>query len=459
MSQQAQPSATEAAVPVTKRKPWQWVPTAYFYQAIPNTVMQSLIVYFYIAMNVNPKVSGVAVSLLYLPWFIKPLWGPIVDILKTKKWWAMWMQIVVGIGFVATALLVPALGADSGKIFAYTLIPFVLIALSAATYDVASDGMYMINLNPNQQSIWVGLRSTAFRVGWLLVDGGMLWLVGYVAGESAKPLSDEMLWAWQVTFYVLAAITFVTAAYNFWAFPQDPHRAAQEGVDVKTVGGIVREFGRSVVTFMQKPNIVWGILFLVLYRTGEAQLLQILPSFFTDPVEKGGLEIPMEAQGLIKGTIGVITLIIGGIVGGFAIARKGLRFWLLPMILILNLPNIGYILLAMNPAIVQELGTMGLTLVAIVVGLGYFGYGFSFTSYTMYMVYVSRGQFATSHYAICSGLMALSLIWPKAISGFTVTALGYEWFFWMVVILGTIPSVLLYRKLGVDKAFGKATKE
>ena len=118
MSQQAQPSATEAAVPVTKRKPWQWVPTAYFYQAIPNTVMQSLIVYFYIAMNVNPKVSGVAVSLLYLPWFIKPLWGPIVDILKTKKWWAMWMQIVVGIGFVATALLVPALGADSGKIFA-----------------------------------------------------------------------------------------------------------------------------------------------------------------------------------------------------------------------------------------------------------------------------------------------------------------------------------------------------
>ena len=300
MSQQAQPSATEAAVPVTKRKPWQWVPTAYFYQAIPNTVMQSLIVYFYIAMNVNPKVSGVAVSLLYLPWFIKPLWGPIVDILKTKKWWAMWMQIVVGIGFAATALLVPALGADSGKIFAYTLIPFILIALSAATYDVASDGMYMINLNPNQQSIWVGLRSTAFRVGWLLVDGGMLWLVGYVAGESAKPLSDEMLWAWQVTFYVLAAITFVTAAYNFWAFPQDPHRAAQEGVDVKTVGGIVREFGRSVVTFMQKPNIVWGILFLVLYRTGEAQLLQILPSFFTDPVENGGLEIPMEAQGLIK---------------------------------------------------------------------------------------------------------------------------------------------------------------
>lgn len=209
--------------------------------------------------------------------------------------------------------------------------------------------MYMINLNSNQQSIWVGLRSTAFRVGWLLVDGGMLWLVGYVAGASATPLSPSMLWAWQVTFYVLAAITFVTAAYNFWAFPQDPHRDAQDGVDVKTVGGIVREFGRSVVTFMEKPNIVWGILFLVLYRTGEAQLLQILPSFFTDPVSNGGLEIPMEAQGLIKGTIGVITLIIGGIIGGFAIARKGLRFWLLPMILILNLPNIGYILLGHEP--------------------------------------------------------------------------------------------------------------
>jgi len=127
------------------------------------------------------------------------------------------------------------------------------------------------------------------------------------------------------------------------------------------------------------------------------------------------------------------------------------------MILILNLPNIGYILLAMNPGIVGEMGTLGLALVGVVVGLGYFGYGFSFTSYTMYMVYVSRGKFATSHYAICSGLMALSLIWPKAISGFTVTALGYEWFFWMVVILGTLPSVLLYRKLGVDKQFGRAT--
>lgn len=127
------------------------------------------------------------------------------------------------------------------------------------------------------------------------------------------------------------------------------------------------------------------------------------------------------------------------------------------MILILNLPNIGYILLAMNPGIVTELGVTGLALVGIVVGLGYFGYGFSFTSYTMYMVYISRGKFATSHYAICSGLMALSLIWPKAISGFTVTALGYEWFFWMVVILGTLPSVLLYRKLGVDKEFGRAT--
>ncbi|MDD4819748.1 MAG: hypothetical protein PHD21_02815, partial [Flavobacteriales bacterium] len=286
----ATPEAT-----LTKRKPWQWVPTAYFYQAIPNTVMQSLIVYFYIAMNVNSKVSGIAVSLLYLPWFIKPLWGPIVDILKTKKWWAMWMQIIVGIGFALTALLVPSVAtdADSMKIFTYTLIPFILIALSAATYDVASDGMYMINLNSNQQSIWVGLRSTAFRVGWLLVDGGMLWLVGYVAGEGAKPLSDSMMFAWQVTFYVLAAITFVTAAYNFWAFPQDPHRETAD----KTVSGIVREFGNSVVTFMQKPNIVWGILFLVMYRTGEAQLLQILPSFFTDGVANGGLEIPMEAQG------------------------------------------------------------------------------------------------------------------------------------------------------------------
>ncbi|MBQ1968400.1 MAG: hypothetical protein II371_02265 [Flavobacteriales bacterium] len=435
------------------RKAWQWVPTAYFYQAIPNTVMQSLIVYFYIAMNVDKEVSGIAVSLLYLPWFIKPLWGPIVDILKTKKWWAMWMTIIVGIGFTAAALLIPMAGADSGKIFVFTLVPFILIVLSAATYDVASDGMYMINLTPNQQSIWVGLRSTAFRVGWLLVDGGMVWLVGAVAGVAANtPLSPENIWAWQVVFYTLAAITFVTAAYNFWAFPQDPRRET-----TATASGIIKEFGSSIVTFMQKPNIVWGILFLVMYRAGEAQLLQILPSFFTEPVEAGGLEIPVAAQGLIKGTIGVITLIIGGIFGGFAIARHGLRFWLLPMILILNLPNIGYILLAMNPGVVSEWGTMGLVAVGTVVGLGYFGYGFSFTSYTMYMVYVSRGTFATSHYAICSGLMALSLIWPKAISGFTVSWLGYEWFFWMVIIVGTLPSILLYRKLGVDKDFGKAT--
>jgi PAT family beta-lactamase induction signal transducer AmpG len=430
------------------------VPTAYFYQAIPNTVMQTLIVYFYIAMNVNPRVSGIAVSLLYLPWFIKPLWGPIVDILRTKKWWSMWMQIAVGIGFVAVALIVPATGADTGRIFAWTLIPFVLIALCAATYDVASDGMYMINLDSNQQSVWVGLRATAFRIGWLLVDGGMLWLVGWLAGEGAEPLSGGMMRAWQVAFFVLAAITFATAAYNRWAFPQDKPRVQGDGKDVKS---IVREFGSSIATFFEKPGILWGVLFLVFYRTGEAQLLQILPSFFTDSVAGGGLAIPMEAQGLIKGTVGVIALILGGIAGGFAIARKGLRFWLLPMILILNLPNLGYVLLAMNPGAIGEAGAAGLAAVGGVVALGYFGYGFSFTSYTMYMVYISRGRFATSHYAICSGLMALSLIWPKAVSGFSVTLLGYEAFFWMVVILGTLPSVLLYRRLGVDGEFGKTT--
>ncbi|MDR2912315.1 MAG: hypothetical protein LBV38_03310 [Alistipes sp.] len=440
---------TEARAP---RKPWQWVPTAYFYQAIPNTVMQTLIVYFYIAMNVNPRVSGLAVSLLYLPWFIKPLWGPIVDILRTKKWWAMWMQILVGAGFVAVALLVPAAGGDTGRVFVWTLIPFVLIALAAATYDVASDGMYMINLTPGQQSVWVGLRATAFRVGWLLVDGGMLWLVGWAAGEGSAPMSPEMTGAWRTAFMVLAGITFATAAYNRWAFPQDSPREA-----TANVGSIVREFGRSIATFFEKPGIVWGVLFLVFYRTGEAQLLQILPSFFTDSVANGGLAIPMEAQGLIKGTVGVVALILGGIAGGFAIARRGLRFWLLPMILILNLPNVGYVLLAANPAAIGAAGTAGLAAVGGVVALGYFGYGFSFTSYTMYMVYISRGQFATSHYAICSGLMALSLIWPKAVSGFTVTALGYEWFFWMVVVLGTLPSVLLYRRLDVDFEFGRVT--
>jgi len=435
------------------RKAWQWVPTAYFYQAIPNTVMQSLLVYFYIALNVNPEVSGVTISLLYLPWFIKPLWGPIVDIIKTKKWWAMSMQAVVGVAFLLCGLVI-----HSPDFFTLTLLLFVVIALAAATYDVASDGMYMINLTPNQQSIWVGLRSTAFRLGWLLVDGGLLWLLGFLLVKlkhadseiAFNSITFATLDAWRYVFFLLAGITFVVAAYNFWAFPQDKPRN-----DIKSINDVLKEFVESVRTFFTKPHIWWGVLFLVMYRAGEAQLLQILPQFFTDEVAKGGLAISIEQQGLIKGVVGVVALIAGGILGGLAIARKGLYFWILPMILILNLPNIGYFLLSQQPAIVGEWGHTGLLLVGGIVALGYFGYGFSFTSYTMYMVYVSRGKFATAHYAICSGLMALSLIWPKAISGYTVSWFGYEWFFVMVVILGMAPALLLYRKLNIDKNFGK----
>ena len=436
----------------SERKVWQWVPTAYFYQAIPNTVMQSLLVYFYIAMNVNPEVSGLTISLLYLPWFIKPLWGPVVDILKTKKWWAMRTQIVVGFAFFITGLLV-----DSPHFFALTLVMFIVIALSAATYDVASDGMYMIHLTPNQQSIWVGLRSTAFRLGWLLVDGGLLWLLGFLMsrfqGETAELVAAVS--AWRYLFFVLAGITFSVALYNFWAFPHDEPRQDDSSEKMKSISGILHEVRIDIGSFFRKPAIWWGVLFLVTYRAGEAQLLQILPQFFTDTIDRGGLAIPIEQQGIIKGVIGVVALITGGIAGGFAIARKGLRFWLMPMILILNLPNIGYWLLAQHSEAIGDPGIAGLLLIGTVVGLGYFGYGFSFTSYTMYMVYISRGKFATSHYAVCSGLMALSLIWPKAISGYTVSWFGYEWFFVMVVFLGMVPSLLLYRKLNVDRDFGK----
>ncbi len=439
----------------SERKAWQWVPTAYFYQAVPNTVMQSLLVYFYIAMNVNPEVSGVTISLLYLPWFIKPLWGPIVDIIKTKKWWAMRAQVIVGISFTAAGFLV-----HSPDFFLMTLMMFIVIALSAATYDVATDGMYMIHLTPNQQSIWVGLRSTAFRIGWLLVDGGLLWLLGYLmakfgsteAGIAVNGIETATVDAWRYVFFVLAGITFLTALYNFWAFPRDPERS---DVNTKSVRGILHEFGTGFSTFFRKPHIWWGVLFLVTYRAGEAQLLQILPQFFTDMPEHGGLGIPIDRQGLIKGVVGVVALIVGGIAGGFAIARKGLRFWLMPMILILNLPNIGYWLLSQNPEIVGETGPVGLMSVGAIVALGYFGYGFSFTSYTMYMVYISRGKYATTHYAVCSGLMALSLIWPKAVSGYTVSWFGYEQFFIAVIVLGMLPALLLYRKLNVDKEFGK----
>ncbi len=426
--------------------PARWVPTAYFYQAIPNTVMQSLLVYFYLAMNVHPEVSSVTISLLYLPWFIKPLWGPIVDILKTKKWWAITTQAIVGVAFLCAGLLV-----SSENFFFYTLLAFVVIALSAATYDVASDGMYMIHLNSNQQSVWVGLRSTAFRVGWLLVDGGLLWLLGILLTFYADSGDNAMVSvaAWQMIFFVLAAITAVMLIYNYITFPQDSPKT-----NTKTVGGIVKEFGQTITTFFAKPHIVWGVLFLVMYRAGEAQLLQILPAFLSDSVAQGGLAIPLDMQGIIKGVVGVVTLICGGILGGIVISRKGLRFWVIPMILILNIPNIGYVLLSFFPEQVHAMGAAGLALVGIIVGLGYFGYGFSFTSYTMYMVYISRGTFATSHYAICSGLMALSLIWPKFISGFTVSWLGYPSFFIMVIVLGLLPSLYLSRRLHIDKGFG-----
>ena len=578
--------------------PWYWVPTLYFAEGIPYVIVMTLSVIFYKRMGISNTDIALYTSWLYLPWVIKPLWGPVVDILKTKRFWILIMQLLIGAGQAGVALTIPV-----SRFFQLTLAFFWLLAFSSATHDIAADGFYMLGLSKHDQAFFVGIRSTFYRLAMLTGQGLLVILAGYFEAKTGLPrvevevvteqgrtpidfnpgqlqvkpdtgrlyfvtpgevrigweqiaaskadslldlvdswnssqgfypaeeasavtgsddrmtgnvgitwfrlskrpqegenivlnfsyekgdksialarsyrfnfnagnweqpayalfrldpkldkstsasftgLSGNIRFAWTMVFIIIAVVFVGFFVYHRFMLPKpvsdQPNRQAE--------GSFFKEFISTFVEFFRKKNIAVILLFLLVYRLGESQLVKLASPFLLDSREANGLGLTTGDLGLIYGTIGIVSLSLGGIIGGIAASRRGLKYWLWWMVAAMNLPNLVYVFLSYTmPSSLWVVGSS--------VAVEQFGYGFGFTAYMLYMIYVSEGKHKTAHFALTTGFMALGMMLPGMVSGWLQELIGYQHFFIWVMIC-TIPSFILIPFLNIDPSFGKKSKD
>lgn len=623
------------------RNPWAWIPTLYFAQGLPYVAVMTISVIMYKRLGINNTDIALYTGWLYLPWMIKPFWSPFVDIIRTKRWWTISMQWIIAFAMAAIAFSIPA-----PLFWQLTLAVFWLIGFTSATHDIAADGFYMLALTEHEQSLYVGIRSTFYRIatvagqGLLVILAGLIetntglppvkisvnadpateWSMpaleaidnaesglagemqfvvpsnisaatitpdsvvyedngklikmpfslfavtmkqrvrqsnienGFVAEEkkdnspssnieetsepsaftkliaslfgekrentvsrtnnfiiipvclnnSPQPGEEIILnvthrsgdqsihleqnaltprfvftdknWnkpaylyfeidhklsnstdavfegasgniplAWLVVFATLSVFFFAMAIYHNWALPHP----SSDGQSSKTSNGkvILSELLETFKTFFQKPQVWVAIIFMLLYRLPEAQLVKLINPFLLDPIDKGGLGLTTGQVGIVYGTVGIIGLTIGGIIGGIMAARGGLKKWLHPMAWSMSLTCLTFVYLSYADA-------PSLFVVNLCVFIEQFGYGFGFTAYMLYLIYFSEGQHKTAHYAICTGFMALGMMLPGMAAGWLQETIGYRHFFiWtMVCCIATVGVCYL---LKIDPNFGK----
>ena len=388
-------------------------------------------------------------SLLYLPWVIKPLWSPFVDIIKTKRWWIMAMQVIMSAAFALVAFTLPhpsaeviAAGGTDVSLFTVTLVLFWITAFASATHDIAADGFYMHALDPGDQSLFVGIRSTFYRLSSIFGQGVLVVIAGLLERKTG-----DIPQAWSVTLLASAVLFATITLWHTFSLPKPSSDASRLGSGNADAKQIIMEFGRTFVTFFKKKHVWIAMAFMLLYRLPEAFLVKMMNPFLLDAAAEGGLGLSTETVGVVYGTVGVAALTVGGIVGGIAASKWGLKKALWPMALSLTLPCLSFVFLA---AYQPE----NLLLISSCVALDQFGYGFGFTAYMLYLIYFSDGEFKTAHYSLCTAFMALSMMLPGMVAGYLQEAVGYVWFFAFVMVccLVTVAVTLL---LKVDPEYGK----
>ncbi|UZD22747.1 MFS transporter [Algoriphagus halophytocola] len=413
----------------SQKSPWIWIPSLYMTEGIPYIVIIVVSVIMYKKLGISNSDIGLYTSLLYLPWVIKPIWSPIVDLFGTKRKWFLSMQFILSLVFFGVGL-----STAGNQFFFITLAFFWMGAFASATNDIASDGMYLIALKPEQQSFFVGLRGTFYRIGMITGQG----LIVMVAGYLETSLGDNSK-AWSYTMTLVALLMLMLTFINSLATPKVEETAEKRAREAS--------FGKVFSTFFTKKNIGISLAFVLLYRLGESQLVKMASPFLLEDRQTGGLGLSTSEVGFLYGTIGVIALLLGGILGGIAISRHGLGKWMIPMALSLNLPNLLYIGLAhFQPENILFAGT--------VVVIEQFGYGFGFAAYMIFLIYLAEGLFKTSHYALATGFMAMGMMFPGMISGYIQEWLGYTGFFiWVGIAM--IPALAIAASVKYPKEFGK----
>lgn len=397
---------------------------------------------FYKDMGVSNTLITAYVSLLAWPWVIKPLWSPLVDNLGAKRTWILATQVLIALSLAGIALAVPL-----NAFLSVTLIGFGLLAFASATHDISADGFYMLAMDSHKQAWWVGIRSTCYRVGLFACQGLLLMLAGYLTKTYLDHYSTETGsrdFAWQVVFFVTAAVMLGLAIYHALIIPKPQADVSRR---VTSFGQLTNDIVQTFVTFFQKPGIWQAICFLLLYRFSEAQLGALKHPFLLDELAVGGLGLDKGQVGFIDGTVGLMMLLTGGILGAWLAAKDGLKAWLWLMVITINIPNAAFFYLAYF----QPQDTLS---ISVAVAIEQFGYGFGFAGYMLYMLYIARGNHETAHYAICTGFMALGYNFPGFFSGWLQENLGYTWFFGWVLV-ATIPSFLVAWLVPIDSSFGR----
>lgn len=423
-----------SAKPSATRNPWAWIPTLYFAEGIPYALVMAVSVALYKDFGVSNAEIAFFTSWLGLPWVLKPLWSPVVDILRTRRLWIWGMQFLFGAAFAAVALILPA-----EHVLRWSLVFFFLAAFSSATHDIAADGFYMLANSEGEQSFFSGVRSTFYRLATIFSQGLLLLLAGKIQKHTGNTVEG-----WQIAFAIAAGTVVLLAAYHLFVLPKPVNDRPGE---ISSIEKFFAEFFGTFGSFFQKPKVGLMILFLLFYRFGETQLVKMVQPFLRDSREKGGLGLFTDDLGLVYGTIGVAALLLGGIAGGVAVSRHGLRACLWPMVFLMHLPDAVFIYLSQTQP--QSLAT-----ISGCVALEQFGYGFGFSAYMLYMIYMARGRHATAHYAICTGFMALGAMLPGMWSGKLQELLGYQHFF-IWVMLATIPGFIVTALIPLDAEFGR----
>ncbi len=425
--------------PASKNRPYAWVPTLYFSEALPYMAVMTLSVIMYTKLGLSNTDLALYTGWLYLPWVIKPLWSPLVDSLRTKRWWIIVMQLLVGASLGAVALTLQVDWWLKGS-----LAFFWLMAFSSATHDIAADGFYILGLDEKQQALYVGIRSTAYRVGMIFCQGFLVMLAGWL--EESQGVSV----AWSITMALMGVVMLLMAGWHSLFLPKVECKTddlscqdAPSSCSRSSAGfsSAVRSFKETLVAFGKKPHIVSALLFMLLFRFPEAQLAKMAQPFMLRPLEEGGLSLDTIDIGVIYGTVGVIALLVGGVVGGIVVSMHGLKRWWWPMVMAISIPDLVYIYFAVcQPS--------NVAFVYAGVALEQLGYGFGFTAYSLFLVYFSRGDRSTSVFSLCTALQALGMMLPGMIAGWMADSLGFSGFFiWVAVCCLVTFAVSAFAKI------------
>ncbi|MDR1004460.1 MAG: MFS transporter [Prevotellaceae bacterium] len=397
-----------------RRSPWAWIPTLYLAEGLPYVAVVTVSLILYTKLGLSNAEIAFYTSWIYLPWVIKPFWSPFVDLLKTKRWWTVTMQLLIGAGLAGVALSL-----NAPDFVRWSLACFWLVAFSSATHDIAADGFYMLALTPREQAFYVGIRSTFYRAATIFGQGVLVMLAGWLEQRTSVKL------AWSIVFYIFGGLMVAFYLYHSFLLPRPA--ADKSAAAHVTAANIANEFLKTFASFFRKQHIGTALLFMLLYRLPEAQLLKLIPPFLLNPASQGGLGLSTAEVGLVYGTIGVGGLLLGGIIGGICAARGGLRRWLWPMAWSLSLTCAVFVYLSYFP-------TQNLWIINGCVFVEQFGYGFGFTAYMLYLIHFSEGEYKTAHYALCTGFMAAGMMLPGLAAGWLQEQMGYQLFFLWVML-------------------------